>query len=245
MDIAFVVYLKFVLSFSFCLLIKVFEKTQIKEDMLKFWLITILIIFILLVFAMISYKLLIYIVVIVWLVLIILAVIKDKRINSKLLKDKLVTTENSWDAYILFKRGEKSYEEGSYAEAIELFNNALDKNLLRDNPTYSAEFYDYRGACYQQLSYDVEAAIDYEKSIEHSPDDCNKYFCLSVSYSALKQHDKAIKSLERAIELSKIDNYMNKGYNKTAIEMGYKDLTQSYEIWLFREKSLIEFKTES
>lgn len=190
-------------------------------------------------------RILVSAVIIIFVTLIIIKILKETKEKSLLNKSKPVETVDSWDAYILFKRGKKCHFEARYEEAIGFLNKSLSRKLLEDNPTYSAEFYSLRASCYQECDFDIKAINDYMHAIQHAPNDCNYYFNLSLSYSSLGEHEIAIEHVEKAIKLLKLEIPLNRQYKQNAKETGIGDLSLIYEIALYREKNIIDSKNNA
>ncbi len=108
-------------------------------------------------------------------------------------------------------------------DALTYFEKALEYDFEENFPTETAKLYDYMAAALQQLDCHIEAIIKFDKSIYLDSTDCNKYFSRSVSKSAILDFAGQIADLEKAIQISKLDNSINREYNNAARNRGYKN----------------------
>ncbi|ALJ04812.1 hypothetical protein APS56_06615 [Pseudalgibacter alginicilyticus] len=145
-------------------------------------------------------------------------------------------SDEEWDAYIAFSRGEKYFFNSNWKEALYQFDTAVEKNYKHNN------LFEYRGLCLQSLGYEFEAIEDFNKAILNSPNNCHLYFTRSLSKDVILDYVGEIEDIEKAIELSKIDSEINRKYNEDAIRNGYKNgVIDLYQIALLGAKSRLEF----
>ena len=116
---------------------------------------------------------------------------------------------SAWDYY---RKGNRAYDAHDFAEAVENYSKAIDKNQS------IALFYNDRGVAYNGLGKHDEAIADCNRAIELDPDNTAAYNNRGFAYYKLGKHDEAIADFNRAIELDP-DNavaYNNRGfaYNK-------------------------------
>jgi len=94
-------------------------------------------------------------------------------------------------------------------EGLQYFDKAI-ANGFEEN------VFNLRAGCLQELDYHYEAIEDFNKAISLSPNDCNIYFCRSISKNATLDYEGQIADLIKAIELSQVNNEMNRIYNESA-----------------------------
>jgi|GEM_PF-2006939 len=128
-----------------------------------------------------------------------------------------------WNIYDFFLKGQDCYIQGQDEEALQFFDKAFEHKFLDHFSTKAADIYEMRAGSLQKLDYHYDAIKDFDKSISLLPNDCNKYFSRSISKGAILDFDGQIVDLETAIELSKIDNSLNKEYNDEAHKQEYRN----------------------
>jgi len=109
----------------------------------------------------------------------------------------------------LFVDGVDAYESGSYQEAINSLNKAIE--LEPEN----LEFHYYLGLTYSAMERYGEALGVFEKIVEEEPVTFQKaYFEIAAVYAKQKQHQKTIDTLTRfeVIEPKEARIYLEKGY---------------------------------
>ncbi len=116
------------------------------------------------------------------------------------------------------------------------FYKVFENGFIEYFSTEATNFYDMRAGCLQELGYDFDAINDFDKSIALSPNDCNKYFSGSISKGAILYFNGEIEDLKKAIELSKIDNALNREYNDEAKKKDIKAGAGMFEMNLIRAK---------
>ena len=99
---------------------------------------------------------------------------------------------SAWDYY---RKGNRAYYASDFAEAVENYSKAIDKNQS------IALFYHARGVAYNKLGKHDEAIAAYNRAIEVNPDYADAYSNRGVAYNELGKHDEAIADCNRAIEL--------------------------------------------
>lgn len=130
------------------------------------------------------------------------------------------------EGYDAYEFGKDFLKYKQDEKALQCFDIAIE-NGFKD------EIYSLRGISLQSLDYHYNAIEDFDKAILSSPNDCNLYYLRASSKHAILDSSGAIADIEKAIELSKEDNELNRNYNKGAIEMGYKNgSTEIYENYL-------------
>jgi len=157
-----------------------------------------------------------------------------KKKSSEYYSDK---SDLEWDAFICYARGEKYFLESKFEEALEFFDNALEKGFKKK------DIFEFRGICLQSLGYEFDAIEDFNKAILISPDNCHLYYHRALSKDAIFNYQGEVEDIEKAIELSKKDTSLNIQYTKDAVINGYQNgIIGMYEITLFRAKSRLEFE---
>lgn len=98
----------------------------------------------------------------------------------------------------------------------------------------------------QELKYHYDAINDFDKSIFLETNDCNVFFSRSVSKGAILDHEGEVADLEKAIQLSKVNNALNREYNDEALKQGYKNgATEMFEMRLLMAKMNLESEIKS
>jgi tetratricopeptide (TPR) repeat protein len=157
-----------------------------------------------------------------------------KKKTSEYHSDK---SDLEWDAFICYARGKKHFLASEFEEALELFDKALEKGFEKEN------IFELRGLCLQSLGYEFDAIQNFNNAIMLSPDNCHLYYNRALSKDVILDYEGEIEDIEKAIELAKIDSYLNRQYNKDAITNGYQNgIIGMYEIGLFGAKSRHEFE---
>lgn len=91
-----------------------------------------------------------------------------------------------------------------------------------------------RGFILQGLDYHYDAIEDFNHSISLAKDDANLYFGRGHSRGIIGDYDGSISDLQKAIELSKIDNEKNRKYNSSDFitEKNWHSITHFYQLQL-------------
>ncbi len=101
-----------------------------------------------------------------------------------------------------------------------------------------------RASCLQGLKYHYDAIEDFDKAIQLSPKDCNNYFTRSVSKGAVLDYEGQVADLEKAIELSRIKNDLNKVYDEKVKKNGHNGITGFLKLMLLNAKMDLEYDME-
>lgn len=144
-----------------------------------------------------------------------------KKSSPELSTEEKELLKRKWDGFDFFKKGKECYFNRETEEGLLYLDKAFESDFIANFPTEATSIYDIRGACLQKIGYDYEAINDFDNSIALSPNDCNKYFSRSVSKGGILDFEGEIADLQKAIELSKIDNTLNREYNDEAQKNGY------------------------
>jgi tetratricopeptide (TPR) repeat protein len=152
-----------------------------------------------------------------------LAKLLGKKKTPELSAEEKEKSKRKWDGFDFFQKGRECYLNRQTEEALMNLDKAFENGFAENFPTEATNLYDMRAGCLQELGYDYDAINDFDKSIALSPNDCNKYFSRSISKGAILDLEGAVADLEKAIELSKIDNELNREYNDEAQKQGYKN----------------------
>ncbi|MVN21839.1 hypothetical protein [Mucilaginibacter arboris] len=146
-----------------------------------------------------------------------------KKKERELSLEEKEQLKRKWDRFDLFQKGKDCYLKRQTDDALLYFDKALEYNFIENFPTEVTKLFGMRGCCLQELDYDYDAINNFDKSITLASNDCNKYFSRSVSKGAILDFEGEIADIEKAIELSKIDNLLNREYNDEAQKQGYKN----------------------
>ena len=165
-----------------------------------------------------------------------LAKLLGKKKTPELSAEEKEQSKRKWDGFDFFQKGQDCYLKRQSDDALSYFDKALENNFIENFPTETTKLFDMRGGCLQELSYDYDAINDFDRSISLSSNDCNKFFSRSVSKGAVLDFEGEVADLERAIELSKIDNELNREYNDEAQKQGYKNVAGMYQMRLVMAK---------
>jgi len=162
---------------------------------------------------------------------------------SNLFKKKSETSQanSKWlEGYRSFEKGKEFYLKKQMREALDHFDLAIENGYEDDN------VYGFRAGCLQELNYGYDAIEDLNKAISLSPNDCHNYFCRSLSKWAILDLEGEIADLEKAIELSKEDNELNRAYNDEAKRQGHRNgVSGIFQMSLIRSKMDLEFEMEN
>lgn len=113
----------------------------------------------------------------------------------------------------LFRDGEKAYNSGGYAKAIELYSQVLS----RDPENVNA--YLQRGSCYN-LQRDYAAAVeDFTEVIERKSDHLWAYTSRGSAYNRLGKYDLALRDFDTVIGLDPKNEeaYNNRGWTRKSL----------------------------
>ncbi|MCK4462470.1 MAG: hypothetical protein KAW46_11740 [candidate division Zixibacteria bacterium] len=135
-----------------------------------------------------------------------------------------------FDGCAFLEKGRAQYVEKRFEDALANLDRAIECGI-------GDEAYAMRADCLQALDYHLEAIEDYDRAILQEPEDCNLRFLRSCSKNAICDDEGALIDLQEAIELSKIDNELNRSYAAVARESGYQGHTALYEMDLIKAKS--------
>ena len=152
-----------------------------------------------------------------------LAKLLGKKKTPELSAEEKEQSQKKWDGFDFFQKGQDCYFNRQTNEALSYFEKAFEYGFAETFPSEATKLYDLRAGCLQELNFHYDAINDFDKSIILSSNDCNKYFSRSTSKGAILDFEGAVADLEKAIELSKIDNELNREYNDEAQKQGYKN----------------------
>ena len=165
---------------------------------------------------------------------------KDK--NSKFPTSEKENFEEKKQIFDFFQKGKDSYLNNDLNDALLYFDKAFELKFTEYCLKEEANIYDLRGACLERLEFHYDAISDFNKSISLSPNDCDKYFCRSRSKLAILDYEGAVLDIEKAIEVSQVDNEHNKIFNEQAYEQGYKNgAAEFYQLRLQMVKLDLEY----
>lgn len=155
-------------------------------------------------------------------------------------------SKRKWDGFDFFSKGKNCYLNRQTSEALSYLDRALEYGF-EENFSYDAsKLYDLRAGCLQELEYHYDAINDFDKSISLEPNDCNKYFLRSISKGAILDCEGEVADLEKAIQLSKVDNALNREYNDAARIQGHKNgAAGMFEMTLLMAKMNLDSEIKS
>lgn len=153
-----------------------------------------------------------------------------KKKTPKLSAEEKEQSQKKWDGFDFFQKGQDCYFNRQTNEALSYFDKAFECGFAENFPSEATNLYDLRAGCLQELDFHYDAINDFDKSISLSPNDCNKFFSRSISKGTVLDFEGEVADLERAIELSKIDNELNREYNDEAQKQGHKNVAGMYQM---------------
>jgi len=118
------------------------------------------------------------------------------------------------------KEARRLYKEKLYEEALPLYDKAIKSGVTQVHID--------RAFCLQALEYHINAILDFDIAVKQNPNDCNIYFCRGNSKHAIGDLVGAVIDAEMAMELSSIDNEINRTRVKNI--GNYKTLREFYDI---------------
>jgi tetratricopeptide (TPR) repeat protein len=139
--------------------------------------------------------------------------------------------------YEAFEKGKKLLKNKQDDEALKLFDKAIEFG-------FTDEVYEYRGICLQSLDYDLDAIEDFDRAIAKLSENASLYFSRSLSKSNTGDLKGCVSDLEMAVNLSKIDNEINKNYEMVAKELGWNSATDKYNLDLQNALQDLEWANE-
>lgn len=152
--------------------------------------------------------------------------------------------KKKWDGFDFFENGKQCYLDRQTEEALGYFDKAVANGFVENFSTEASKLYDMRAGCLQELGYAFDAINDFDKSIQISSNDCNKYFSRSLSKGAILDYEGEVTDLKKAIELAKIDTALNREYNDEAQKQGYKNVKGMFEARLLMAQMKLEEDVE-
>ncbi|GEM_PF-1629970 len=98
----------------------------------------------------------------------------------------------------LTAQGIQAFQQGNFAQAVTLLNQAIEGNL-----TYSsAEGYLYRARAQSELGNFTAAINDFQLAIQNAPTDAQPYLYRGYTYQNMGEMEKALNDFSKAIELN-------------------------------------------
>lgn len=147
----------------------------------------------------------------------------NKKKTPEFLPEEQAKSKIKWEGFDYFEKGGNCYYSRQTTEALLYLDKAFEFGFEENFPSDASTLYDLRAACLQELEFHYDAIADFDRSISLEPNDCNKFFSRSISKGAVLDFEGEIADLEKAIQLSKIDNALNREYNDEALKQGYKN----------------------
>ena len=130
---------------------------------------------------------------------------------------------------------------GNLDQAIAYYTKAIDLGIA------DANMYFFRGQMYGKYQQeDAKAIVDYTKAIELQPTFSRAYLNRALSYSMLKQHDKAIADFNKMVEIKPtdlkaiIDNRAEQYFEKGDYAKAWADVEKAKELGVNIDKELID-----
>lgn len=174
-----------------------------------------------------------------------LAKLLGKKKTPELSAEEKEQSQKKWDGFDFFQKGQDCYFNRKTNEALSYFDKAFEYGFAESFPSDAPKLYDLRAGCLQELDFHYDAISDFDKSISLSSNDCNKFFSRSVSKDAVLDFVGEIADLERAIELSKKNNELNREYNDEAQKQGYKNVAAMYQPRLVLARMNLDLEIKS
>lgn len=138
--------------------------------------------------------------------------------------EKAVTLNPSQHTYH-DRKGYCLYKQEKYQEAVDSFNNAINKNTTEQDPDY----YFRRGMALYAMSRYETALESYEDAIKIRHDG-NYYRNKGIVLKCLERYSEAIESFNKAIEKNQddADSYFNKG-NTFCLDNKFEEALKCYD----------------
>ena len=138
----------------------------------------------------------------------------EKMVERSRLSEKERLERNQMTAWDYRRQGDRYYNSGQYAKAVESYSVAIDMQPK------SVQFYNDRGCTYNFLGEYKKAISDLDKAIELDPKDAELYYNRGCAYDGLGEYDKAISDLDKAIELDPklAVAYISRGHMYNSLE---------------------------
>jgi tetratricopeptide (TPR) repeat protein len=134
----------------------------------------------------------------------------------------------SWDADQWIEHGNRLAKDGMYSDAVEAYNQSLKIDAM------NSKVLTYRGVALQHLGDNVAAMRDFDQALSINPNESAAWQGRSASYIDLGQYHQAIKSADKAIDLSRADDekkenaYLLKGFSLNRLEQ-YEDALLAFD----------------
>lgn len=122
-----------------------------------------------------------------------------------------------------FEKGKTEYKQQNYAQAIELFSQALDADP--DN----AYIYYERGISYFHLNKKSLALVDFDKAVELQPENPFRYSSRAFVRDACGDINGAIKDYKKAVELDPDDAVAHNNLGLLEEKKGYESYKERYK----------------
>lgn len=119
----------------------------------------------------------------------------EKMVERSMLSEKERQKQKQMTAGDYRRQGDRYYNSGQYAKAVESYSAAIDMQPK------SAQFYYERGRAYGALREFSKALSDFDKAIELDPKFAVAYNGRGHIYSYLEEYDKEVFACSKAIEL--------------------------------------------
>lgn len=168
-----------------------------------------------------------------------------KKARTELSPEIKEQQRRKWEGFDFFQKGKEYFLNTQTEDALCCFDSAFENGFTEYFSIDAIQLYEMRGYCLQELHFDYDAIADFDNSIALSQNDCNLYFLRSLSKAAILDFKGEIVDLERAIELSKIDNASNREYNDELRKRGYPSgATPMFEMHLIRARMNLQTDIE-
>lgn len=168
------------------------------------------------------------------------------KIKNKTFTNNEYQSVKKSQTFELYEKGKENFLNKEMHQALLNFDKAIENGFTEYFQNYNAELFDLRGRCLQDLKFDFNAIDDFDKSISLSNTDYNTFFARSLSKTSVLDYEGAISDIEKAIELSKIDNEFNRENNALAREQGSPNGACDFlEIRLLRAKMELSWELET
>ena len=168
-----------------------------------------------------------------------------KKKETEISDEEKKQSKKKLEGLMAFEKGQEYFFNQQMNEALVLFDRAIECGFV-ENYTYDAgKLYEYRGGCLDGLEFHYDAIDDYDKSILLDPYDCNKYLLRSVTKGWIMDYEGEIADLKKAIEVSKVDNELNRDYNDEAQMKGYKKISDMYQMRILQAEISLKSETEA
>ncbi|HMR17975.1 MAG TPA: hypothetical protein PKA53_01630 [Sphingobacterium sp.] len=143
-----------------------------------------------------------------------------------------------------FDDGLLSFHSENFEKALKHFDSAFSLGYAAGNKNNAIDFYIHRGFTLQRMEYDYDALDDFNKAIEHLPNDCSLYFARSTSKTAICDDMGALDDLKIALKLANEDNLYSRIFNEKVKAEGWESTAAMFDVYFLRAERRVILKND-